>query len=104
MKKPTEAKIRARWRWDKGYPATRANIKLAVRRTGNPYGITAAGRPYLAPVIGMRVVTYAGERGKIVAINPKHRPHDPEVAIELESNGRRIYSVQTSLRGYHPSL
>lgn len=99
--KPSEAQIRARWGWNKGYArATRQNIRLAVRRTRNSFGITGSGRPYVQPVAGMRVLTYANEPGVIAAVRkPLFRNGDPEVLIQLD-NGRRAFLFQTAINGY----
>jgi hypothetical protein len=97
----SEAKIRARWMWDRGYVrATRANILLALRRTRSPYGLSFNALPYVQPVVGMRVQTYRGELGTIVQVRkPMSRGGDPEVKIEI-SPQRSVYLFQTAVCGY----
>jgi hypothetical protein len=97
----SEAKIRVRWMWDRGYvKATRANILLALRRTRSPYGLGFDALPYVQPVVGMRVKTYRGELGTIVQVRrPMSRGGDPEVKIEISADCC-IYLFQTAVRGY----
>jgi hypothetical protein len=101
----SEAQIRARWQWDKmPVVASRANIDLAVRRTGQSYGLAMNGRPYVAPVVGMTVETYHGEIGEIVEVRkPMSRGGDPEVKIALPVGGP-VYLFQTASFGYSPRL
>jgi len=98
---PSEAKIRARWQLDPmPVKATRANIKLAVRRTRNSFGITCQGRPYVDPFVGMSVESSRGEAGTILAVRkPMQRNGDPEVQIRT-ATGRTIYLFQTAINGY----
>lgn len=102
--KLSEAKIRARWQWDKTLPvkATRANIRLAILRTRNPYGITTHGVPYIAPVVGMAIKLTSGETGVISALRPPlSRGGDPECQIRTLS-GRTVYLFQTAINGFTP--
>lgn len=106
---PGEQEIRRRWYWDGKPPekATRANILLAVIRTGNSYGITCNGGPYAAPVKGAEVIVYchachANEPGVILEVRSGldgKRGGDPETKIELRC-GRVVYLFQTALTGY----
>jgi hypothetical protein len=89
--------ITDRWKWD-GLRATRLRVAVAVRRTGNDFGITLSGRPYLVPRVGMRVESYDGRPGRIVALRGR-RGRDPQATIRL-TDGRTVYLYQTALRGY----
>lgn len=101
--RPTEDQIRARWRLDKlPVKATRENIALAIRRTGNPYGITCHGLPYVEPCVGMKVVTTSGKKGKIVEVRKPMLPGgDPEVRIRTRAGDHFLF--QTAINGYSPA-
>lgn len=87
--------ITDRWKWD-GLRATRRRVAVAVRLTGNDFGITLCGRPYLVPRVGMRVETYDGLHGRIVGLRGRR---DPQATIRL-TDGRTAFLYQTALRGY----
>jgi hypothetical protein len=72
---------------------------LAIRRTGNPYGITLCGRPYVRPRLGMRVTCWTGEAGRIVALRGRR---DPAARIRI-GRDRVVYLYQTALLGYWPN-
>ena len=100
---PTQAQIRARWKWDAGFKPTRENIRSAIMMTGNEYGITVHGVPYLFPVVGMRVKTdyYRGELGTIEKVGESLSPDvDPEVQIRLDIGKQIVYLHQTAIIGY----
>jgi len=92
----TFKQIADRWKWD-GVCATRRRIRLAVKVTGNPYGITCGGVPYVRPKVGMRVKVSPSVLGTIVAVKPSRR--DPQTVIDTD-DGRRVYLYQTALYGY----
>lgn len=98
------AEIQQRWSWDEGIAATPTNIKLAIERTGNSYGITVAGKPYIDPVVGMRVHARLWHRpegdGTIIELR-KGFGGDPEAVIKLD-DGSVVYLFQTALNGYTP--
>jgi hypothetical protein len=90
--------VRRRWKWD-NVKATPQAIRLAVQRTGNCYGITLHGKPYIDPKLGMSVTTSGGQNGIIVEVRkPMARGGDPEVKIK-HGNGHS-YLFQTALNGY----
>lgn len=102
------SKIKERWGWDGAAAlATRTNAKLAVKLTGNSYGVTVRALPYLKPWVGMEVKTSSGETGKIVALNfqmrnPNIKLKDPSAKIEL-ADGSFNYLFQTAMNGYGPT-
>ena len=103
--KPTEAQIRRRWYWGKPpVPATRENIRLAIRRTGNCYGLTPAAIPYAAPRVGMRISTVHHRpcTGTIVEVRkPLKRGGEPALTIQLDDPARPpISPFQTAQPGY----
>jgi hypothetical protein len=100
--KPTLAQIRARWRWDRHLiKATNGNIKIAVQRTSNPYGITCHGVPYVTPFVGMKVTTSSGHFGQIITIGKfRRRDGDPAVIIKTAVGSHHLF--QTALNGYKP--
>ena len=90
--------VRRRWKWD-SVKATPHAIRMAVRRTGNCYGITLHGKPYIDPILGMLVTTSRGQDGIIVEVRkPLVRGGDPEVKIK-HGDGHS-YLFQTALNGY----
>lgn len=89
--------ITDRWKLD-GLRETRRRVAVAVRRTGNDFGITLCGRPYLVPRVGMRVETYDGRHGRIVGLRGR-RGRDPLATIRL-ADGLTVYLYQTALCGY----
>lgn len=97
----SESVIRDRWDWDgMGWFASPSAIALAVKRTGNPYGITKSGQPYIAPEVGMRVKFDGESLGRISEVlNVVDGDRDPEVRIEKDTGGFR-YGCQTALFGY----
>lgn len=75
-------------------------MALAVKRTGNLYGITLGGSRYVAPAAGMRVTLDRTKSGLILEVLKPLRPGgDPETKIQLDS-GETIYRFQTALSGY----
>lgn len=105
---PSYAQVRALWYLygPPVLPATNARIDLAIRRTGNHYGLTSAGVPYIAPEVGMRARISCGrccrwEEAEIMEVGKPHcsKHGDPECKL-ITPCGRRIYLFQTAMNGY----
>lgn len=97
---PTYREIAELWE-SHGVRPTRAKVRLAVKRTGNCYGITSNAKPYRAPRVGDRVSECGmlGEHGTIVALKRPWKGCEPQATIYTDS-GRRVYLFQTALIGY----
>ena len=81
-----------------GFRATRARVQLAVKRTGNCYGLTGEANPYIAPRVGMRVAAAYNPRwrGRIATLRGQG---DPEAKIQFDDGGT-AYLHQTAIFGY----
>jgi hypothetical protein len=104
--KPSLSQIRARWRWDKPpIKATAANIRRAIRRTRNRYGITVSGMPYVKPWVGMRIryhcsMCHKPEEGVIIGLCKAVFHGTERPATIRTACGRTIYLIQTAFNGY----